>query len=67
MRNRDWLNNMALIDLLSLFNKCNDQCVLCMLGVKNFTDRCDKYNDDLRSVFDCCYDCLCDWLNEKNI
>lgn len=65
MTNREWLQNMVMIDRLTLFNKSSEMCVLELLGIPNCADRCDKFNDEEKSVDDCCYNCLCSWLNEK--
>lgn len=60
MRNRDWLNKMALIDLLNIINERFDGCFIYRITENNFdamNGRCDKYNNS-------CYDCIAAWLNE---
>lgn len=66
MTNREWLQNMAMIDLLTLFNRSSKMCIFELLGIPNCTDRCDKFSDEEKSIDDCCYNCLCSWLNEKS-
>lgn len=66
MTNREWLQSMAMIDLLTLFNRSSEMCIFEILGIPNCADRCDKFSDEEKSVDDCCYNCLSSWLNEKN-
>ena len=65
MTNREWLQNMAMIDMLTLFNRSSKMCIFELLGISNLSDRCDKFDDEEKSIDDCCYDCLCSWLNEN--
>lgn len=66
MTNRKWIKSMALIDFLTIFNKNNAECVLSLLGIKSLAARCDKYNDEEKDIDDCCYNCVCGWLNEQH-
>ena len=65
MTNRDRLQKMAMIDFLNCFIQNCDQCVLCMLGIETYTDRCDRFYDGKKSLNETCYDCISAWLNEK--
>lgn len=53
MTNREWLNNMSLIDMLHWIKQRSS----CFINEYWDEERCDKY--------DKCYDCLADWLNEE--
>jgi len=62
MKNRDWLNNMALIDMLNIINERFDGCFVYRMEEQDFNSidgRCEKYNWD-------CYKCIAAWLNEEN-
>lgn len=65
MTNRDWIKDMAIIDFLNILNKNNTDCVLCMLGVPAYTERCARFEDEEKDVHEVCYNCMCEWLNEK--
>ena len=67
MKNRDWLNNMAMIDWFNLIIKNSLDCPLSLIGVPmSVTNgRCKKYGLDCKSINDVCYDCVSAWLNEK--
>lgn len=67
MTNRQWIGNMALIDFIKRIIEGSDQCFLCMLGALKEPDRCDKYYHYGKKIDDTCYDCVRNWLNEKNI
>ena len=67
MTNREWLQKMALIDLLDFFIQNSDQCVLCMLGYQAYTDRCDRVFEEDKGINENCYNCICSWLNEEKI
>lgn len=58
MKNREWLNNMALIDLLELANGAqpDDRCIIDNLENNLTPTKCRAWE---------CYDCLCKWLNEE--
>ena len=50
MNNRDWINNMAVIDLLDMINKRNG-CIILRLGGADAKKRlCPKYVS--------CYGCI---------
>lgn len=58
--NRDWLNKMALIDMLNIISQRFDGCFVYRIAENNFDEingRCNKYNNN-------CYDCIAAWLNE---
>ena len=62
MRNRDWLNKMALIDLLNIINKRFDGCFVYRMEKENFDSvdgRCEKHGWD-------CQKCIAAWLNEES-
>lgn len=66
MTNRQWLNNMAMIDKLLILLKHTDGCPLYLFGKHYSSARCDKYsqiNDP--DMTNTCYHCMCDWLNEE--
>lgn len=65
MTNREWINNMALIDFLSIINKNSVPCVLSLLGVTDCDKRCTEFNDEEKNIQDVCYNCVCKWLNEN--
>lgn len=65
MTNREWLQNIAIIDMLTLFNRNSNMCIFEILGIPNLTERCNKFSDDEKNIDDCCYNCLSSWLNEK--
>lgn len=56
MNNRDWLNNMAMIDLLDMINRRNGCIVLRLGGAADKKRLCPKYIS--------CYGCIAKWLNE---
>ena len=63
MRNRDWLNKMALIDLLNIINERFEGCFVYRIEEQDFNSidgRCEKYNWD-------CQKCIAAWLNEEKI
>jgi len=54
MRNRDWLNNMALIDILSYISDHIEECLVYRIENKDFEkieNRCEKYEWD-------CHKCI---------
>lgn len=62
MKNRDWLNKMALIDMLNIISERFDGCFVYRISNQNFDaidGRCEKHNWD-------CYKCIAAWLNEKH-
>lgn len=62
MRNRDWLNKMALIDLLNIINERFDGCFVYRMEKENFDSvdgRCEKHGWD-------CQKCIATWLNEES-
>lgn len=62
MRNRDWLNNMALIDMLSYISDHIEECLVYRIenwDIEKIEDCCEKYEWD-------CYKCIAAWLNEKH-
>lgn len=66
MLNREWIQKMSLIDFLNYFVHNCDQCVLCMLGVAAYTNRCDEFYDEEKSLDETCYNCISAWLNEPH-
>lgn len=59
MTNREWLNNMALIDMLDLISKKSASCLLYLLTNEDYdaiVGKCSKG----------CYECLRMWLNEQH-
>ena len=56
MNNRDWLNNMAMIDLLDMINSRNGCIILRLGGAADKKRLCSKYIS--------CYGCIAHWLNE---
>lgn len=65
MRNGEWLNRMAMSDLLKLLIlNSNGQCVLQMLG-KQPDCRCEQFYKPEKNLDEMCFDCVCSWLNEK--
>ena len=43
MTNREWLNNMSMIDRLNILINATDNCVLYLLGVMpEDTERCER-------------------------
>lgn len=54
MTNREWLNGMALIDMLHYLRKHG----CCFISDKP----CEPYGD-----YDNCYKCIARWLNEEKI
>lgn len=67
MKNRDWLNNMAMIDRFNLMIKHSLDCPLSLIGVPmSVTNgRCKKYGLDCKTINDVCYGCVSAWLNEE--
>lgn len=62
MKNRDWLNNMALIDMLSYISDCIEECLIYRIENRKYEkveDRCEKHEWD-------CYKCIAAWLNENH-
>ena len=60
MKNRDWLNKMALIDMLNMISERFEGCFVYRINNQNFDavdGRCEKHNWD-------CYKCIAAWLNE---
>ena len=66
MTNRQWLNNMAMIDRLNIIIQSTDNCVLRLLNQNYDLDRCEKFitKEGLGSN-SACYDCVIAWLNEE--
>ena len=75
MTNRQWLNNMALIDLLSFINGNLDSDERCIIQLLN-----DNYDKEFAPVYERnyatsypykliepakCYECICAWLNKE--
>jgi len=63
MRNRDWLNKMALIDMLNMISERFEGCFVYRINNQNFDvvdGRCEKHNWD-------CQKCIAAWLNEEKI
>lgn len=71
MTNREWLGKMCLADMFNVIIKNSDQCILSMFGTEMPADKCGKVNAIITSddipVCQICYNCVCNWLNEKNI
>ena len=65
MTNRKWISNMALIDFIKCIIQGSDQCFLSMLDAPVELSRCNKYYQEGKKLDDVCYDCVCNWLNEK--
>lgn len=63
LTNREWLQNMAMIDLLDHIIKNCDQCVLHLFG-QEAENRCENFEEG--SINNTCYKCVSAWLNEKN-
>lgn len=61
MKNREWLNNMALIDLLYLAN--NEKHPFSMNAC--IIDRLEKCDGESECRSTDCYECICKWLNEE--
>ena len=62
MRNRDWLNNMALIDMLNIIDERFEGCFIYRMNKQDFDSvdgRCEKHGWD-------CYNCIATWLNEEH-
>lgn len=62
MKNRDWLNKMALIDMLSMINERFEGCFIYRMEKENFDSvdgRCEKHGWD-------CQKCIASWLNEES-
>jgi prenyltransferase beta subunit len=62
MSNRDWLNKMALIDMLDMISKNLAGCLIYHMNGQNYDGacgRCSKYNGS-------CYSCIASWLNEEH-
>lgn len=62
MRNRDWLNNMTLIDILGYISDHIEECLVYRIENRDFEkieDRCEKYEWD-------CHKCIATWLNEEH-
>lgn len=65
MTNREWLNNMSMIDRLNILINATDNCVLYLLGVMpEDTERCERFHLTSKSFDDTCYNCVAAWLNE---
>lgn len=65
MTNREWLNNMSMIDRLNILINATDNCVLYLLGVMpEDTERCERFHLSSKSFNDTCYNCVAAWLNE---
>ena len=70
MKNREWLNSMAAVDVLCVLNegmKENWQwkpCIMSVLGYDFFdrADRCRHYGEPNNKK---CRDCIAAWLNEE--
>jgi len=60
-RNRDIINDMALIDLLDKINNGITGCIFSGLD-KSHEYQCGKYGDGKTCN---CYDCISEWLNIK--
>lgn len=63
MKNREWLMNMALIDMLDMFRKNSNSCAFKFLSkdtcmIRKFRERCGKHKNN-------CYNCIAAWLNEE--
>ena len=61
MKNRDWLNKMALIDMLNMISERFEGCFVYRINNQNFDavdGRCEKHNWD-------CQKCIAAWLNEE--
>lgn len=73
MTNREWLGKMCLADMLNIIIKNDGRCVLSMLGQDIDAVRCSRFIKVLKNrgepinAKDVCYDCMRNWLNEKNI
>lgn len=76
-RNRDTLRRTSLYDTLISANRksVTKICVLQMLDDRVDTDRCDKYHCteshdgclyECEKCYECCNQCIADWLNEDN-
>ena len=65
LTNGEWINNMALIDFLTLINQNSVPCVLSLLNVSDCDLRCKEFSDEEKDVDDVCYNCACKWLNEN--
>ncbi len=62
MRNRDWLNNRALIDILSYISDQIEECLVYRIENKDFEkveNRCKMHEWD-------CHKCIAAWLNEEH-
>lgn len=67
MRNRDKLNQMSIVDLLWKIhgNETNDfNCIIELLTGESVIKRCGTFYDEEKEELKC-YECLCEWLNEK--
>ena len=66
MKNKEWLQDMAVSDLLNLLIQNNsDRCVLSMLGNATTTDDCDSLWQEDKSMNENCYNCVCRWLDKE--
>lgn len=78
MTNRQWLNNIALIDLLSFINGNLDSDERCIIQLLNDNyDYCPKefapvYERNYATSYPYkliepakCYECICAWLNKE--
>jgi hypothetical protein len=61
MTNRDWLNSLGMTDMLHLISERLGGCFVYRMNNRNFDSvdgRCEKYEYN-------CYNCIADWVNEK--
>lgn len=71
MTNREWLGKMCLADMLNVIIQHSDQCVLSLFGKEVPANKCGRAKAVLTGseipLNNICYNCACNWLNEKNI
>ena len=63
-KNYEWLNKMAMSDLLNLIITNSSQCFIELLG-KNGCGRCKQFYKEGMDLDDMCRECMYHWLNEK--
>lgn len=64
MKNRKWLRDQSLIDLLMKISTriCP---ILAVIGEKDIERECLLEKNQLKNDRTICHQCLCEWLNEE--